>query len=217
MTDSQWMWCQECGNWEGVECVLVGHKTCSAEEMIWRLERERDEAKETVSRDWEMLQSIGVGYLENYGNGIDKMFPHSWWTFELEIDRDMMIARLRGADGAIAELASAETRHRTLAEAFREITKKLCKTFGGRMVTVIDRFRALGKEPSKRMTWAVGDIVRDKWEKLTGSLPAKVLRQKTNDGGSHCFAVYPEWFIPVIDEVILSLHAEDDRQRMLFE
>lgn len=83
-------------------------------------------------------------------------------------------------------------------------------------ITVIDRFRVLNKSPLKRMTWAVGNVVRERWRRLTGQLPQKQLREKTNQGGSHCFAIYPDTFACVIDDVIESMHAQDDAQMLMF-
>lgn len=87
-------------------------------------------------------------------------------------------------------------------------------------VTVIDRIRALGFEPESRLTWIVGDQVRDRWTIDTGALPEKALRRKTSGGGSHCFAVYPERFVPMIDAIIIRVaadfEAESARQPGLF-
>lgn len=84
-------------------------------------------------------------------------------------------------------------------------------------VTVIDRFRALGLATSNEMTWAAGDIVRDRYEEKYGEPPPKELRRKTIGVGSHCFATYPLSFIPVIDEIVRAMQAADDAQGRLFE
>ena len=84
------------------------------------------------------------------------------------------------------------------------------------MPTVIDRFRALRVEPDKRVTWAVGNAVMHRYVDECGRQPLKVLRQKTGGGGSHCFAVYPEEWVPVIDRMILAHSAEAQRLGELF-
>ncbi|MCA9366725.1 hypothetical protein KC887_00470 [Candidatus Kaiserbacteria bacterium] len=78
---------------------------------------------------WDSLQKIGIGFLENYGKGVDAEFPHSSYSFELSIDRDVMIARMRDEDGDVVEIAVVETRNRSLASAFDELTKKILARF----------------------------------------------------------------------------------------
>ena len=86
--------------------------------------------------------------------------------------------------------------------------------------TVVERVVALGYEPEKNLTWAVGDAARVKWQKLTDSLPAKELRPKTSGAGSHCLAVYPDEFRPEIDGIVEAIaremHAQDVAQGSLF-
>jgi len=86
------------------------------------------------------------------------------------------------------------------------------------MVTVRDRIRALGLAYSKRLHWSAGAAIRERWRDLhDGELPEKQLRQKTlRDGGSHCFAVYPDDFVPEIDRILRTFQAARDRQRDLF-
>ena len=76
---------------------------------------------------WKELQSIGVGYLENYGSGIDAEFPHSEYTFALSVDRDVMIAQMR-ADSEVIELCSANSRD-GLDNAFNSIKQQLLRRF----------------------------------------------------------------------------------------
>jgi hypothetical protein len=78
--------------------------------------------------EWDRLQKIGVGYLENLGSSFERMYPHSSYTFELQVDRDVMIAKVKDDTGEI-ELCTAETRGRGLEVAFREIVEKLCDKF----------------------------------------------------------------------------------------
>jgi|TARA_R100001244_G_C5063108_1_gene109368 hypothetical protein len=84
------------------------------------------------------------------------------------------------------------------------------------MPTVIDRFRALRVEPNKHVTWSVGDVVMNKYVDEYGRQPPKVLRPKTNAGGSHCFALYPSKWTPIIDRIILAHGVEAQRQGELF-
>jgi hypothetical protein len=86
-----------------------------------------------------------------------------------------------------------------------------------RLITVIDVCRELRVEPTSALTWPVGDAVRDIFEERFGRPPTKMLRPKTNGGGSHCFAVYPEAFRGVIEAVILDHQAEKERQPDLFD
>lgn len=80
------------------------------------------------------------------------------------------------------------------------------------MITVIDVIRAMGIEPTPELCWSVGDKVRDLYEREVGHLPVKVLRQKTYDKGSHCFAAYPEEWRPRVQEIIRSMQTETSRQ-----
>jgi hypothetical protein len=84
------------------------------------------------------------------------------------------------------------------------------------MHTIIERFRALRVEPDKHVTWAVGDAVMNKYVTEYGRQPPKELRPKTNTGGSHCFAVYPSTWAPIIDRIIRAHSAEMQRQGELF-
>ena len=87
--------------------------------------------------------------------------------------------------------------------------------------TVIDRVRALNYETDNRLDWVAGDAARKEYEVATGELPRKSLRQKTNGKGSHCMAVYPDWFIPRIDKIVSEvaeiIHAADAAQGNLFD
>ncbi len=88
-------------------------------------------------------------------------------------------------------------------------------------VSVIDRIRGLGYEPTNDLAWRCGDAVREAWRERTGGeLPRKELRRKTAGGGSHCFAVYPPDFRDTIDATIHAIAAELDadaaRQESLF-
>jgi hypothetical protein len=82
--------------------------------------------------------------------------------------------------------------------------------------TIIDRFRELRLEPTKNVTWSVGDTVMYKYVSEFGRQPPKVLRPKTNGGGSHCFALYPDGWEPLVDRIILAHAVERQRQGELF-
>ncbi len=84
------------------------------------------------------------------------------------------------------------------------------------MITVIDVCRRIGIEPTSSLTWAVGAIVRDIYERRYGCLPEKDLRTKTNGPGSHCFAIYPESFASIIECEIRRQDCENQRQYELF-
>lgn len=83
------------------------------------------------------------------------------------------------------------------------------------MITVIDVIRAMGLQPTKPETWKIGDAVRALYESEVGSLPVKVLRPKTNEPGSHCFAAYPDEWRPRIEAIVRSYRVEADRQLSL--
>ena len=72
------------------------------------------------------------------------------------------------------------------------------------MTTIRDRIIFLGLEyPGKHLAWALGNLVRDAYCKRYGELPQKGLRDKTNAHGSHCFALYPDEFLPDVDAIIV--------------
>jgi hypothetical protein len=86
------------------------------------------------------------------------------------------------------------------------------------MITTIDVFRRLGLNPTKDEAWAVGAAVRDRYQEIFGALPPKGLRPKTrSDAGSHCFALYPPEFEPLIEQVIGRMKIARDAQRDLFD
>ena len=88
-------------------------------------------------------------------------------------------------------------------------------TIGG--ITVIDVCRSLNVEPDPSLTWPVGNLVRGLYERRYGALPEKDLRLKTNGGGSHCFAIYPEHMRADIERIIRAHAHERRRQGDLFE
>lgn len=84
-------------------------------------------------------------------------------------------------------------------------------------ITVIDVCRQMRIEPTKALTWPVGDRVRYIWEKKYLAPPDKDLRTKTCGEGSHCFAVYPEHMREIIRRVIRRQVSEQQRQGELFD
>ena len=79
-------------------------------------------------------------------------------------------------------------------------------------ITVIDVSRAIGVEPVKEHTWAVGQIAVQKYRQHHGRLPVKDLRTMTCAVGVHSFALYPTDWWPVIEEAIRSVGGEWDRR-----
>lgn len=79
-------------------------------------------------------------------------------------------------------------------------------------VTIVDVCRDIGVEVEPRLTWAVGNRVRELWEQRHGGLPEKELRRKTAGKGSHCLAVYPEHWRNDI-ETIIRLHETMERSQ----
>ena len=83
--------------------------------------------------------------------------------------------------------------------------------------TVIQRLRELKFDATKRQRWEIGAQVRERWRDLhEGELPEKELRRKTCGEGSHCFAVYPKWFLKEIDSIIERHRLQSQRQQELF-
>lgn len=76
--------------------------------------------------------------------------------------------------------------------------------------TVRDRLLAHSLRLNKTGMWKAGNVIRDLWladPRSRGKLPVKELRPKATGRGSHCFAVYPAWFVSAIDEVVGALAA----------
>lgn len=80
------------------------------------------------------------------------------------------------------------------------------------MITVIDVARSMGVELDKSAAWSVGAAVRSLYETEYGRSPAKELRTKTNGGGSHCFAVYPQSYRSTIERAIRATGAAKAKQ-----
>lgn len=84
------------------------------------------------------------------------------------------------------------------------------------MVTVIEVARSMGIELSKDAAWAIGALMAKRWADTCGEQPEKRLRPKTNGGGSHCFAVYPDSWIEQIKAAIRDSQQADADQMVLF-
>jgi hypothetical protein len=85
-----------------------------------------------------------------------------------------------------------------------------------RMITVPEVGKEMNFSLEKNVAWAVGAAVRDLYQNRYGELPKKRLRRKTNGGGSHCFAVYPEHMRQSIEQIIRMHEVEVSRQGSLF-
>jgi hypothetical protein len=83
-------------------------------------------------------------------------------------------------------------------------------------VTIIDVARFMGVELPKEIAWEVGTAVANAYRTQHQRQPPKDLRKKTSGAGSHCFAVYPRSFVPLIVDAITRAGAEKDRQSSLF-
>ncbi len=82
------------------------------------------------------------------------------------------------------------------------------------MITVVAVIREMGYEPDKTLTWPVGEIVAGRWFSAHGEWPAKLLAEKTNGGGSHCFAHYPDEWIGLIQEVVQRVVDESEAETL---
>jgi hypothetical protein len=83
-------------------------------------------------------------------------------------------------------------------------------------VTIVDVMKEMGVEPNNELCWRVGALARAAYEWQYGVEPPKHLRPKTNERGSHCFALYPEEMKPRIRLIIENQHHEQKRQGDLF-
>jgi hypothetical protein len=84
-------------------------------------------------------------------------------------------------------------------------------------ITVVDVCRAMRVEPDKHLMWSVGNAMSRSWHKEHGDWPPSALRSKTNGGGSHRFAVYPEGRRAQIELLIRAHQPKPVLQLDLFE
>ncbi len=85
-----------------------------------------------------------------------------------------------------------------------------------RTITVPMVFRALGITPSNELSWSVGSRVATIYAREYGCQPPKDNRPKTSGAGSHCFAIYPDTWAPMIRQIILAEKAAEDSQLDMF-
>jgi hypothetical protein len=87
----------------------------------------------------------------------------------------------------------------------------------GETFTLIDILHSRGITPDKSFTWTLGAILREAFrEENDGRYPVKQLRQKTNAGGSHCFAIYPEAFRRRAESIVDRYFEAIETQQDLF-
>lgn len=84
-------------------------------------------------------------------------------------------------------------------------------------VTIFDVMKMMGVEGETRWNWSIGQKVVDRWHKLGHGEPEKRNRVKTSGVGVHCFAHYPRWFIPHIEEIIRENAPKPAAQMSLFD
>jgi hypothetical protein len=80
----------------------------------------------------------------------------------------------------------------------------------------MDRIKFKQLQATDNQSWTIGAMVRDAWVLEHSELPDKELRGKTKGPGSHCFAVYPESFVPTIDAIIDKFRLMSASQKDLF-
>lgn len=83
------------------------------------------------------------------------------------------------------------------------------------MITVREVAQDMGVDLDRSQAWQVGAAVRNRYVEEHDTLPRKELRGKANGEGSHCLAVYPEHYRPVIAAAIRTVGAEQARQGAL--
>jgi hypothetical protein len=69
------------------------------------------------------------------------------------------------------------------------------------MVTVPQAIKKMGFEPEPDLCWSVGAIIANMYVKA-GNKMNRPLHEKTNGGGTHCIADYPEEWRSKIEEVV---------------
>jgi len=71
-------------------------------------------------------------------------------------------------------------------------------------LTVHDVASRMGRELDDEVAWSVGTQIAAAWRRQTGTSPLKDLRSKKSGTGSHCFALYPPAFFPLMERIILA-------------
>jgi hypothetical protein len=78
--------------------------------------------------------------------------------------------------------------------------------------TVMSVCRWMNREPTPDLCVTVWNRVAHRYKAATGIDPERPLQPKTQGGGTHCMASYPEWFVPQIMEEIEAYGAEAAKQ-----
>lgn len=83
-------------------------------------------------------------------------------------------------------------------------------------ITVPEVARSMGAVLDSRQAWSVGSAIAAEYHKRCGMQPPKALRPKTSGSGTHCFAVYPPHWGPIIRRAIEAHLKSSARQPDLF-
>jgi hypothetical protein len=87
--------------------------------------------------------------------------------------------------------------------------------------TIIEVLRDLQIEPDKSLTWGLGTAVAAEFRKQTGEMPPIRRQPKTDRNASHppkhAICTYPEWFRPIVLNLVRQRRTEAVRQGDLFE
>jgi len=78
--------------------------------------------------------------------------------------------------------------------------------------TVISFCRRMNVEPTPDLCATVENRMAHRYKAATGIDPERPLQPKTQGGGTHCIASYPEWFVPQIREEIRAYGADAAKQ-----
>lgn len=83
-------------------------------------------------------------------------------------------------------------------------------------ITVPQVAKAIGVVMDRRTAWSVGSEMATRYQTEFGEQPPKDNRPKTNGHGSHCFALYPQTWEPIIRAAIEKHIEEADKQQGLW-
>ena len=75
-------------------------------------------------------------------------------------------------------------------------------------ISIHDVARSMGRELDSLQNWAVGSSVADEWNDVMRARPVKDLRTKKAGTGSHCLALYPPTWLPIIRAAIEEVRAK---------
>jgi hypothetical protein len=82
--------------------------------------------------------------------------------------------------------------------------------------TIVEIIQAMGIQAKPYLTWKVGKLMSESYERRVGRRPDNELNNKTNDGGSHHFCYYPEDCIKEVHGYVGMCKMEAARQPNLF-